>query len=245
MLTGIDGQQPRPGPRPGLLVRPSLLVCVEACRLGVAGTCRGEWAAVVRCLRASRQIGAESHERRAPSLIPSANVSAPVLGVGRRLGRLRRASRCCPASSSSVPPQSCVAVVGESGSGKTTLARCIVGLHRNWTGEMTFEGAPALARRPRTRRSRRSGSSTSSRTRTPPSTRARRSARSWPSRSSTSARCRRRAGRAGRPGALDGRLAGRRTSCPATPISSPAASVSGSPSPAPSSSSPTCSSATR
>jgi len=40
-----------------------------------------------------------------------------------------------------VPPQSCVAVVGESGSGKTTLARCVVGLHRDWTGEMTFQGA--------------------------------------------------------------------------------------------------------
>ncbi len=40
-----------------------------------------------------------------------------------------------------VPPESCVAVVGESGSGKTTLARCIVGLHSNWTGEITFDGA--------------------------------------------------------------------------------------------------------
>ena len=41
-----------------------------------------------------------------------------------------------------VPPRACVAVVGESGSGKTTLARCIVGLHRDWTGEMTLQGAP-------------------------------------------------------------------------------------------------------
>jgi peptide/nickel transport system ATP-binding protein len=40
-----------------------------------------------------------------------------------------------------VPAESCLAVVGESGSGKTTLARCIVGLHRDWTGEMTFGGA--------------------------------------------------------------------------------------------------------
>jgi peptide/nickel transport system ATP-binding protein len=40
-----------------------------------------------------------------------------------------------------VPPESCVAVVGESGSGKTTLARCIVGLHSNWAGEITFDGA--------------------------------------------------------------------------------------------------------
>jgi peptide/nickel transport system ATP-binding protein len=38
-----------------------------------------------------------------------------------------------------VAPESCLAVVGESGSGKTTLARCIVGLHANWTGTMSFE----------------------------------------------------------------------------------------------------------
>ena len=41
-----------------------------------------------------------------------------------------------------VHPESCTAIVGESGSGKTTLARCIVGLHPNWTGNMTFEGKP-------------------------------------------------------------------------------------------------------
>lgn len=34
----------------------------------------------------------------------------------------------------------CVAVVGESGSGKTTLARCITGLHGNWTGSVSFAG---------------------------------------------------------------------------------------------------------
>ena len=35
-----------------------------------------------------------------------------------------------------------MAVVGESGSGKTTLARCVAGLHRSWTGEITFQGMP-------------------------------------------------------------------------------------------------------
>jgi peptide/nickel transport system ATP-binding protein len=49
-----------------------------------------------------------------------------------------------------VPPRTCVAVVGESGSGKTTLARCVAGLHSNWTGEITF-GGTALARGARQR----------------------------------------------------------------------------------------------
>jgi peptide/nickel transport system ATP-binding protein len=42
----------------------------------------------------------------------------------------------------SIAPASCVALVGESGSGKTTLARCLVGLHNRWTGEIKFEGSP-------------------------------------------------------------------------------------------------------
>ncbi|WP_162795318.1 ABC transporter ATP-binding protein, partial [Nonomuraea lactucae] len=60
----------------------------------------------------------------------------PVLhGVGLRVGR-----------------DECVAVVGESGSGKTTLSRCLAGLHGEWTGSVTFEGAavpPAARRRSR------------------------------------------------------------------------------------------------
>jgi peptide/nickel transport system ATP-binding protein len=34
----------------------------------------------------------------------------------------------------------CVALVGESGSGKTTTARCVAGLHKNWTGEVSLRG---------------------------------------------------------------------------------------------------------
>jgi peptide/nickel transport system ATP-binding protein len=49
-----------------------------------------------------------------------------------------------------------VAIVGESGSGKTTLAGCISGLHRAYSGTITFNGAEvppgARRRRPEDRR---------------------------------------------------------------------------------------------
>jgi peptide/nickel transport system ATP-binding protein len=50
----------------------------------------------------------------------------------------------------------CLALVGESGSGKTTLARCIAGLHRDWSGEILLDRTllPAGARS-RTRATRR------------------------------------------------------------------------------------------
>ena len=34
----------------------------------------------------------------------------------------------------------CVALVGESGSGKTTTARCVAGLHHQYTGEVQLDG---------------------------------------------------------------------------------------------------------
>ena len=39
----------------------------------------------------------------------------------------------------------CVALVGESGSGKTTLARCVAGLHSDYTGEVALDGQPLPA----------------------------------------------------------------------------------------------------
>jgi peptide/nickel transport system ATP-binding protein len=44
----------------------------------------------------------------------------------------------------------CLALVGESGSGKTTLARCVAGLHKDWTGEVRL-GETALQESARAR----------------------------------------------------------------------------------------------
>ena len=143
-----------------------------------------------------------------------------------------------------VPSRACVAVVGESGSGKTTLARCIIGLHRNWAGEITLQGVP-LARGARQRpRQALKQIQCVSRTLTPRSTPGRRSARSWPSRCTASWVC----PAASKPSAWPACSTTSRSaaaSCPGTPISCRGGSGSGSRSPALSWSSRTCSCATR
>jgi peptide/nickel transport system ATP-binding protein len=146
-LTGIDGQQPRPGHRgDGCSFAARCGYAVDACHaeapqlLTVAGR-------DVRCLRA-RDIPATRPERQPVAGLP-APAETPVLsvrGVAARYG----STPVLSGIDLEVPPRTCVAVVGESGSGKTTLARCVAGLHSNWTGEITF-GGTALARGARQR----------------------------------------------------------------------------------------------
>jgi peptide/nickel transport system ATP-binding protein len=125
VLTGIDGQPPRPGRRgPG---------CSFASRCGFAvSECLARppepvliGGRAVRCIRVTQIRSADG---------PAATLS--LRSVSARYGRAQVLSGV----ELDVQPESCVAVVGESGSGKTTLARCIVGLHSNWTGEITFDG---------------------------------------------------------------------------------------------------------
>ena len=108
---------------------------------------------------------ATAPRRRRPSCPPP----------GRPRRRRRPATSCCRWCTSTasygsahvlhdidleVRRNECVAVVGESGSGKTTLARCISGLHSDYTGDVRLgcrppgrERPPAQLRRPASRSS--------------------------------------------------------------------------------------------
>ena len=143
VLTGIDGQQPRPGRRgAGCSFAPRCGHAVDVCAsqapepVTLAGRS-------VRCLRATdmKVIRPE----RLPATVSWPAVSAPSSLSVRKVTASYGSSPVLSGVSVEVPPRTCVAVVGESGSGKTTLARCVAGLHSNWTGEITFQGTP-LAR---------------------------------------------------------------------------------------------------
>ena len=140
VLTGIDGQQPRPGRRgAGCSFAPRCDHAIDACTTKVpepvivAGRS-------VRCLRA-QDIQAARPEHLPVAAIPPAVVGTPALSV-RGVGASYGSTQVLAGIGLEVPQNDCVAVVGESGSGKTTLARCVAGLHRNWTGEITFQGTP-------------------------------------------------------------------------------------------------------
>jgi peptide/nickel transport system ATP-binding protein len=152
VLTGIDGQPPRPGRRPqGCSFAPRCSFVIDECRTTtpVAVVTGGR---SVRCLRAAE---IEEQERPRPVLVPRSpdpDEAVPAVLIARDLSARYGPSQVLHDISFVVAPESCLAVVGESGSGKTTLARCIVGLHSNWTGTMTFEGsqlAAGMRRRPK------------------------------------------------------------------------------------------------
>lgn len=138
VLTGIEGQPPRPGRKPkGCAFARRCSYALDACfvETPVPVTVGDRQ---VRCIRA-RDIENESHARRAPApaaLVGDDETILRLRGLDASYGR----QRVLFDIDLDVYPESCTAIVGESGSGKTTLARCIVGLHPNWTGDMTFEG---------------------------------------------------------------------------------------------------------
>lgn len=151
MLSGIEGQPPRPGRRPpGCSFAPRCSLVLDACSHDPAPPPVSVGGRLVRCLRAL-ELQHETH--RQPAVVPVTPPvgAAPVLSVHEVSASYGSAPVLFDVNLD-VAPESCTALVGESGSGKTTLARCIVGLHSNWTGEMTFEDgqlAPGARKRPK------------------------------------------------------------------------------------------------
>ena len=144
VLVGMRGQPPRPGQRPpGCSFRPRCTYAVPECAtasppaMEIDGTRH-----ISRCFRAqeiaktSTGVGKSAD---AGVVVQEAVSDTALLEVRGLVGHYGD-KEVLHEIDLSVPQGGCVAVVGESGSGKTTLARCIVGLHGDWTGAVSFAG---------------------------------------------------------------------------------------------------------
>ena len=148
-LTGIPGRTPAPGARPaGCRFHDRCSFVVDACKESVPELRPFATDHDVRCIRAE-EIGTWDMTR---GTVPDADpdkqreVILSVEGLNVFYGR----KQVVYDVSFDIATAEVVALVGESGSGKTTISRSIGGLHKEWTGTISFEG-DALAKSARQR----------------------------------------------------------------------------------------------
>jgi peptide/nickel transport system ATP-binding protein len=146
VLTGLAGHPPRPGNRPpGCFFQPRCEFALPECEQGqpplVQVAPSGHSA---RCIRAV-EVAALAQPTSTAAARPEGTAAADALLEVRGLTATYGPATVLHGLTFSVPDRQCVAIVGMSGSGKTTLARCLVGLHPTWEGEVSFAGQ-ALSR---------------------------------------------------------------------------------------------------
>lgn len=142
LLEGISGQPPRPGQWPqGCAFAPRCGIAVPQCTVTFPPItpCPGP-GHMARCYRAdfvpagaAPILHLDRTQRDEGDSVPALRVTKLVAAYGSTI--------VVKNASFDVRRRECLAIVGESGSGKTTLARCIVGLHTDWSGDLQFEGA--------------------------------------------------------------------------------------------------------
>ena len=137
-IVGLAGRAPSPGKRP--------VGCSFALRCSLADdVCRGAFPAevalstghVARCIKIGQSQSIGLATPRASRAVESGAVVVELHEVSAGYS----GSTVVHDVSLSIRKGECLALVGESGSGKTTVSRAIGGLHREWTGSMSFNGA--------------------------------------------------------------------------------------------------------
>ena len=136
-IVGLAGRAPSPGKRP--------VGCSFALRCSLADdVCRGAFPAevaistghVARCIKIGQSQSIGLATPRASKAVESGAVMVELHKVSAGYS----GSTVVHDVSLSIRKGQCLALVGESGSGKTTVSRAIGGLHREWTGSMSFNG---------------------------------------------------------------------------------------------------------
>ena len=138
-LTGIPGRTPAPGARPdGCRFNDRCAYAVDACRQDVPELRELAPDHRVRCIRAD-EIGTWDISR---GVVPDADpgrkrdIILSIEGLNVFYGR----KQVVYDVSFDLAKAEVIALVGESGSGKTTISRSVGGLHKDWTGTITFDG---------------------------------------------------------------------------------------------------------
>jgi peptide/nickel transport system ATP-binding protein len=143
---GIPGYAPPPGARPaGCTFAPRCLLAEDACSAAPPPLREVSAGHLIRCIKDARSGGDP-----AASTVHRAAASDDVVLQVRGLSASYRHRRVLYDVSIDVRRRQGFGLVGESGSGKTTLARCVGGLHDDYTGEVRLEQA-VLARSARRR----------------------------------------------------------------------------------------------
>jgi peptide/nickel transport system ATP-binding protein len=146
-VVGIGGRAPLPGDRPpGCFFAPRCDLAIDRCHERFPEATEFESRHIVYCYRAD---DAPQELPTTGELAPPADAGDVVMSV-EHLNALHGKKPALFEIDVSVRRNECVALVGESGSGKTTLARCIVGLHHNYTGDIRL-GTDRLAESARRR----------------------------------------------------------------------------------------------
>ena len=140
-LTGIPGSTPGPGRRPsGCRFNDRCEYAQDRCRETEPGDLQVGPDHTAKCLRVG-EIGSWDINRGNTHDTDPHTDRDIILAVGDLTVFYGR-KPVVHGVSFDVAKAEVVALVGESGSGKTTISRCIGGLHKQWTGEVTFEGRP-------------------------------------------------------------------------------------------------------
>jgi peptide/nickel transport system ATP-binding protein len=145
-VIGIPGRAPLPGQRPeGCFFEPRCDLAIDACRERFPEATQIAPGHLVHCFRA-----ADSPEQL-PTTGSASEPTTPgevVISV-EHLDASHGSHHTLYEIDLEVRRNECVALVGESGSGKTTLARCIAGLHKEYTGDIKLDATrlPESARR--------------------------------------------------------------------------------------------------
>ena len=138
-LAGIPGRTPAPGARPGgCRFHDRCSFVIDACKETTPELVEVEPDHRARCIRVG-EIGEWDISR---GTVPDAPPDRPrdvILSI-EDLGVFYGHKQVVFDVTLDLAKAEVVALVGESGSGKTTISRCVGGLHKEWTGRITFEG---------------------------------------------------------------------------------------------------------